>query len=195
MTETPLRTFIAAVLADEIKQKLREVVENLKEIDADVKYVKPENAHLTLKFLGYVNESRLEDIKMALETTLKDTMPFEVSFSGISAFPSVNVPRVVWLGVKQGRETLHGVRDRLEENLSEIGIEKEGREYHSHLTVGRVKSGRGRNKLVSWLKSNSDLEIGSMAVSEIVLMRSILKKEGPEYSPLKVVGLRTEKGE
>ena len=189
MTKTKLRTFIAIVLSDEIRNKLRQVTESLKEIDADVKYVKPENVHLTLKFLGYVNESRLEDIKVALETTLSGIRPFEVSFSGIGAFPNVSVPRVVWLGISRGGEELHGVRDRLEESLSRIGIEKEGREYHSHLTVGRVKSGRGRNKLVSWLKSNVELEIGWMKVSEIVLMESILKKEGPEYFPLKVVNL------
>ncbi len=190
MSETKLRTFIAIVLSDEIRDKLRQVTESLKKTDADVKYVKPENAHLTLKFLGYVNESRLEDIKVALETTLDGITPFEVSFSEIGAFPNVNVPRVVWLGISRGGEELHRVRDRLEESLSKIGIEKESREYHSHLTVGRVKSSRRRNKLVSWLKSNIELEIGSMKVSEIVLMESILKKEGPEYFPLKVVTLK-----
>lgn len=189
MSEKKIRIFIAIALSDEIREKLRQVTESLKKTDADVKYVEPENAHLTLRFLGYVNEPRLEDIKVALETTLDGITPFEVSFSEIGAFPNVNVPRVVWLGISRGGEELRRIRGRLEESLSRIGIEKEGREYHSHLTVGRVKSGRGRNKLVSWLKSNVDLEIGSMKVSEVVLMESVLKKEGPEYSPLKVVNL------
>ena len=191
MTERKVRTFVAAVLSDEVKAKLREVIESLKEIDADVKYVRPDIAHLTLRFLGYVNELRLEDIKAVLRTTLQGIRPFGVSFSRIGAFPGVNAPRVVWIGVDQGREMLHRIWKELSENLSGIGIEKEERQYRCHLTVGRVKSGRGRDKLVSWLKSNADLEVGSMELSEIVLMESILKKEGPEYSPLEVVSLRS----
>ncbi len=192
MSEKKIRTFISVVLSDEIKGKLGEVIESLRETDAGVRYVKPENAHLTLRFLGYVNESKVEDIKIALGTALQGIKPFDVSFLGIGAFPNVNVPKVVWAGIREGRETLHEIRDRLEENLSKIGIEKERRQYHSHLTVGRVKSERGRDKLVSWLKSNAELEIGSMKVSEIILMESMLKKEGPEYFPLKVVSLEKE---
>ena len=184
-----IRAFVAIVISDEVREKLRGVIESLREIDTGVKYVKPENVHLTLRFLGYVNEEKVEDIKIALETTLEGIKPFDVSFLGIGAFPNVNAPRVVWAGIREGKEMLHEVRDRLEGNLSRIGIEREGRQYHSHLTVARVKSGRGRDKLVSWLKSNAELEIGSMKASEIVLMESILKKEGPEYSPLKVISL------
>ena len=127
MSDKKIRAFIAVTLSDEIKETLREVTGSLRELNADVRLVKPENAHLTLKFLGNVDESKLEGVKTILETSLQCITPFEISFLGIGAFPNANVPKVIWVGVSQGGEILHRVKDMLEENLSEIGIEKESR--------------------------------------------------------------------
>ena len=185
-----LRIFIAVPLSDEIKKNLEEVIINLKETGADIKCVRPENAHLTLRFLGQVEETRIANIKEVMGNVLRDTTFFDMVLSGVGAFPGKNSPRVVWVGVKTGAEKLLEIHDVLEENLAAAGFEKETRKYHSHLTLARVKSARSRKVLISWLELNENLNIGSMRTSEIVLMESRLKREGAEYLPLEVVTLR-----
>lgn len=189
MSEKKRRIFIAVDLPSEVREKLKEVLASLRETGADMRCVKAENTHLTLRFLGGVEQQALDNIKKAMEKALKGITSFDILFHGIGAFPKIETPRVVWLGVREGEQKLRVIRDRLEENLAQIGIEKEGREYHSHLTLARVKSQLGKETLLSWIKSNAGFDLGPMKANKIALMESVLKREGPEYSPLKVVGL------
>ncbi len=193
MNSERLRVFIAICLSDEVREKLKKAIETLGKIGCSLKCVKPENAHLTLKFIGAIPGPKLEGIKGAMECALKGTSPFEISFCGAGIFPRVDIPRVVWIGVKKGEEKLKRIKVLLEENLSNTGIEKESREHHSHLTLGRIKSPRGKNNLLSWVKSNADLSLGIMTVRKIVLMQSTLRKDSPEYTPLGIVNLDTIK--
>ena len=189
MNSERLRVFIAVCLSDEVREKLKGAIETLGKIGCGLKCVKPENAHLTLKFIGAVPEPKIEGIKRAMECALKGTCPFSVSFCGAGIFPRADIPRVVWIGVGKGKEKLERIKVLLEENLSNAGIEKEKREYHSHLTLGRIKSPRGKNNLLSWVKSNAEISLGVMTVKKIVLMQSTLRKDGPEYTPLGIVNL------
>ena len=186
------RVFIAVPLSDEIKKGLGEVIVNLRETGADIKCVRPENVHLTLKFLGQVEEMKLTNIKKSMGNALQNITTFDIILSGVGAFPGKNSPRVVWVGVKAGGEQLCEIHDRIEEDLAAAGFEKETRKYHSHLTLARVKSARNRKALISWLELNENLNAGSMRASEIVLMESRLKREGAEYLPLEVVTLKEE---
>ncbi len=191
MSEKKRRTFIAIGLSDGLREKLRQVVQDLTKAGGDIRCVKPENTHLTLRFLGGTEESKLDEIKKAMEKTLQGVSPFKISFYGIGTFPGIENPRVLWVGVKEGKEKLREIRDVLEENLLQTGIEKEDRKYRSHLTLGRVKSQRGKDRLVSWIKSNENLDFGSMKADRIVFMESILKpQEGAKYKPLGVVNLK-----
>jgi len=184
------RSFIAIQMPAEVRKQLIEITNSLKETQAGIKCVSPENAHLTLKFLGNVNERRLEDIKNIVESVSKKIDPFELSLSGVGVFPNRSAPKVIWLGIGQGKGMLNRIKDMLEERLLEIGIGKEERQYHAHLTLGRVKLLKEKNKLISWLESNMNFEISSIKVRKITLMKSILKSEGAEYSPLLQAALR-----
>ena len=186
-----MRVFIAVQLSTDVRAKLKEALERLKEAGADMRYVKSENAHLTLRFLGKVAESELENIKKAMEKALQGICVFKVSFSGVGAFLQTETPRVVWTPVREGKEELCRIRDLLQKTLFQVGIEKEDREYHPHLTLARVKSHRARDKLVSWIGSNNDLDLGSMEVSQVALMESTLTRDGPKYRPLAIVNLRS----
>ena len=186
-----MRVFIAVQLSTDVRAKLKEALERLRKTGADMKYVKPENAHLTLRFLGKVTESDAEKIKKAMGLALQDICAFKVSFSGAGAFPRTETPRVVWTPVREGEEELCRIRDLLQETLFQVGIEKEDREYHPHLTLARVKSHRARDKLVSWIVSNNDLNLGSMEASQVALMESTLTRDGPKYRPLAIVNLRS----
>ncbi len=181
-----IRIFIAIELRAEIRSGLAAVQEVLKKSGADVKWVKPKNIHLTLKFLGHISEPQLKDVFKAADESIKETAPFSLLFSGLGAFPKSNNPRVVWVGVEEGKEKLSRINQNLEGILKRNGFPAEEREYHPHLTLGRVKSSQNKAKLIGSLKSEKDYYIGSMEAKKITVMQSILKSEGPEYKPLHV---------
>ena len=185
-----IRTFIAIELSSEMRSKLAAVQDKLKKSEAWVKWVEPKNIHLTLKFLGYVSASQLKSIFEAVHQSIEGIAPFPLSFSGLGAFPRLENPRVVWVGVEEGREMLSRISRNLEEILKRNGFPVEAREYHPHLTLGRVKSSQNKAQLIGFIKSEKDCSIGSMEVKEITIMQSILKPEGPGYKPLHVSKLK-----
>ena len=187
-----IRTFIAFELSPESQSKLRAIQDKLKKSGADVRWVKPENIHLTLKFLGYVSALQLKDVFAATDESIKGIAPFPLSFSRLGAFPRLNNPRVVWVGVKEGEETLSRIKESLERILKRNGFPQDGREYHPHLTLGRVKSSRNRDELVEAVKSEKDCFVGSIEAKKITIIQSILKPEGPEYKPLHVSEMKPQ---
>lgn len=181
-----IRTFIAIELSPEIQSELAAVQDKLKESGSDVKWVKPENIHLTLKFLGYVSGPQLKSIFEAVDESVERITPFPLFFSGLGAFPGLGNPRVLWVGVKEGEEMLSRINQNLEGILKRNGFPGEERKYHPHLTLGRVKSSKNKAQLIGAVKSEKDCSVGSMEVKKITIMQSILKPEGPEYKPLHV---------
>jgi len=179
-----LRAFIAIELSSEVQLKLAAIQERLKKSEAHVKWVEPKNIHLTLKFLGYITESQLKDIFQAADASVKGIAPFILSFSGLGAFPNSGNPRIVWVGIEKGKEMLALLNRDLEEMLKRNGFPEEEREYHPHLTLGRVKSSQNKDKLIEFAKLEKDCSSGSMEVKEITVMQSILKPGGPEYRPI-----------
>lgn len=120
----------------------------------------------------------------------KEIRPFTLSFSGLGAFPKPQNPRVIWVGVKEGKENLLRISQNLEEILSRCGFKREERPFHPHLTLGRVKSPKNRDSLIKAIESEKDFTAGSMKVEEVVVMQSVLKPEGAEYSALHVSRLK-----
>jgi 2'-5' RNA ligase len=190
-----MRLFIAVEISEEIKTELTKIIDKLKEADADVKWVGPEGMHITLKFLGEVDEKRKDKIIERMEKIFTPTPKilvwgFTVTFKGLGAFPDFKRPRVVWLGIEKGKEELTEVAKELDACLSELGFPAEKREFSPHLTLGRVKSSRGREKLMDALSSYNNFVLPKLTVNEIILMQSILKREGAEYKRVKEFCLR-----
>ncbi|NOX98096.1 MAG: RNA 2',3'-cyclic phosphodiesterase [Nitrospirae bacterium] len=181
-----IRTFIAIELSSEVRSKLTAIQEILKKSGAYVRWVEPGNIHLTLKFLGSVSPLRLEDVFNATDEAIEKTTPFLLSFSGLGAFPKLDNPRVVWVGAEEGGKILSRIQQRLETNLKRRGFPAEEREYHPHLTLGRVKSSKNKDKLIEAIKAEKSYSLGAMKVKKITVMQSILKPGGPEYKPLHV---------
>ena len=185
-----MRTFIAIELPQKIIGTLSALQNQLKNTQADVKWVAPENIHLTLKFLGEVDEKKIEKIIQALEETAKDNQPFSIRLCALGAFPKINFPRVIWVGIDAGDEETKNIAFVLEEKLQKLGIPKEKRPFSSHITIGRVRSGLNREKLVKELNilagqsANycADLEF---LTTKITLFKSTLTPKGPIYEILK----------
>lgn len=184
-----IRTFIAIKLAPEIIANLSKLQGELRKIPAQVKWVKPENIHLTLKFLGHVTSEELEKIKIITSETRKPFAPFEISISGLGAFPSIKYPRVIWVGIDKGTEELEKIVSNLEERLARMGFTKEKRPFSPHLTLGRMKSSKGRERLTEVFTKLTASNLGNMRVTKISIIKSELRPQGPIYTSLEEISL------
>ena len=184
-----IRSFIAIELGDKEKRSLELIQNKLKRELPAVRWVKPHTIHLTLKFLGYIEESRIAGIKEIIDTAAKNCRPFQMGLSGIGAFPNARNPRVIWIGVHEASGVLKKFAEALDRLLSGIGIEPEDRAFSPHLTLGRVKERGGRDIFSSVLTLFKDQEAGEMGVDRISLMRSDLTPQGPIYSTLHLAEL------
>lgn len=179
-----IRTFIAIEISEDLRQELAEVQQELRESEADVKWVKPQNLHLTLKFLGDLPEEKTREVKEILENIARHTQPFEANFAGIGAFPKLDFPRVVWVGIEKGKDELIGLAKEIEEELTRLGIPKEKRGFSAHLTLGRIRSPKNKDRLKSIIQEIDFVAKNEISVEEITLFQSKLTPQGPIYTAL-----------
>jgi 2'-5' RNA ligase len=184
---TVVRTFVAVLLADELRKRISEAQEQVKKLAPDVKWVAPDNFHVTLKFLGDVREDALGGVFSAVEEAAKAFAPFELSMSGLGAFPNARNARVVWAGIEDGRDELAALASAVDVGLVKLGYPKEERDFKSHITIGRVKTSRRLDDLARGIDEIDAGEIGRQTVSSVAVMQSDLRPEGPIYTALRVV--------
>lgn len=170
-------------------EALASLLEALRRSGGDLKVVRPENLHVTLKFLGDTDESLVHDIVDRLRATVEDVPPFTLSLRGMGAFPSLTSIKVVWVGMDDGAR-LGMMAERLEESLSEMGFRRERRGFRPHLTVARARSGRGMGAVGDMVTANAAAEFGEYRVDHLVLKKSVLTPKGPIYSDIEKVPLR-----
>jgi len=184
-----IRSFLAIELPKTILKKIEEVQGDLRSTHVDVRWVNSGKIHLTLKFFGNIEESRVDPIFKTIEEVTRNTPPFSFKVRGVGAFPHLKNPRVIWMGLVDGRETLISFQKQIETQLEEIGFQPEDRPFHPHLTLGRMKSSRGKEELVRRLGKFKEEEFGTFQVERVVLFKSDLKPTGPIYTPLKEMRL------
>jgi 2'-5' RNA ligase len=185
------RSFFAIELSAEIATGVRRIQGELQERARGVRWVRPEGIHLTLKFLGEVEPDRIEAIVHKAEETIQGIGPFTVEIRGGGGFPSAKNPRVIWIGVENHSGMLKQLQARVEAGMEELGFPQERRGYTPHLTVGRLRSGKGSNTVGQALDAIRASELGTMEVREIILFRSHLKPTGAEYTRLSSFPLET----
>jgi 2'-5' RNA ligase len=193
MAET-LRAFIAVELNEEIKKTIIQVEDDLKITGCDVKWVKPENAHLTIKFLGQIKEKRLGPLLDALDSLFielplnklnKDIHPIQTGLTQAGAFPSLQRPRVIWIGLRDDARQISRLAESVEEALGGIGFKKEDRPFQPHITIGRFRS---THNLFSFTKKFEQYSLPAapdLTISSITLFKSTLTSSGPIYESLK----------
>jgi len=176
-----LRSFIAIELPESIQSALSDIQKDFKKSDVDVRWVRPENIHLTLKFLGTIEESMAGSITDVLQKVSGNYGTFTMTLTGVGVFPHDRSPRVVWVGSKDSDILIDLQRD-IDEGLASLGFEREKRKYTAHLTLGRVKSSRGKRALMEKIETYREREFGSFDVGTISLMKSDLGPEGAKYT-------------
>lgn len=190
-----LRLFVAIEIGDIVKKRFRECQERLKEAGGGIKWVDVGNIHITLKFLGYVEEKHLSQAKDIIKRSVQGIKPFSLRFKGIGGFPRFQRPRVVFIMAEESVSASGGPGDkkmsclatmnsRLEEGFQSLGIEKEDRPYEAHLTLGRVKSPHNVERLVRLMEEYREEPFGEELVSRVLLMHSQLTPQGPIYTRL-----------
>ncbi len=189
MSSESVRAFIAIEIPDGLVEKLRKLQGELKKNSTGISWVKPENIHLTIRFLGNVETGRLSGLTEALERASRGIKPFELSVRGVGGFPSLRGPRVVWVGIEEN-QTLLSLYRNIEDELSRMGFEREKRQFHPHLTLCRVKLKTEGIKLarrIADLKPEINMDF---SVDRFTLFRSILKPSGAEYHVIKHIIFR-----
>lgn len=154
----------------------------LREADLPVKWTDPDNYHLTLKFLGEVNDGRIEEVERGLEKVAGSTEMMDIEFSGFGAFPTIRRPRVVWVGADP-TPALRCLKQDIEWALADSGFERETRAFHPHITVGKAEetNGAGAFRGLDELAAGLTYQ-GIIRVRKLQLMRSMGSKGGAQYS-------------
>ena len=184
-----MRTFIAIEIPTEVKSALAALQTELRRAGADVSWTKPENIHLTLNFLGEVDERRIGEVENVCVASAAEFQPFTLSLNDTGVFPNVRQPRVLWVGLAGEIGKTSEMRKRLDDGLALLGFEREEKDFRPHLTIGRVKSNRKIRELLA-LAGACQVPASPFVVTEIVLMKSELHPAGARYTPVARVPLR-----
>jgi 2'-5' RNA ligase len=191
-----VRLFLAIEICDAVRERAVEIVAAAKTSlpgTSAVRWIPRENLHITLWFIGEAPEARAAAILAAINRPF-ETSSFDVHFEGLGSFPRSGTPRVLWLGVKKGAESLAALHGELATRLHALGLEPEPRPFSAHLTLGRVKSTRdsapGRELRRQWQALEADA--GICRVEALTLFQSRLSPAGAAYHPLLRVPLAEE---
>lgn len=183
-----LRLFIGVELPGDVKRLLNDVSSSLKDQVPGARWVRPDNIHLTLKFLGSTPEDKLDDIVAALEGVVEDFRKFYFSLGEVGGFPSKKRARVLWVGVQHGAAELIALSKAIEDALAPLGFEREKREPTPHITIARINQPKSVEQAVA------EIDLATCAgrlvnVDSLTIFQSRLKRSGAEYTPLRQISL------
>ena len=174
-----MRLFIALDIPADIRARLTEYMERARALASEARWARVEGLHVTLKFIGHVDDAAVEKIKAAL-SAIKAT-PFEVKFTGVGFFPNPNAGRVFWTGV-DGGNSLPKLASTIDAAMEKLGIARETKHYHPHLTLARTNS-RPLRGLKPLLEEPTP-QFGTMTAREFFLYQSQPQKGGSKYTKL-----------
>ena len=186
-----MRAFIAISVPEFVLQAIAKAQETLRESGLDIRSVRKEGIHLTVKFLGNIDRDDVEQVRSAMERATKAFSPFTLKGEGIGIFPDLRRPRVVWAGISGDVEVLNALQSDLESQLRSLGFPEEKRPFRGHLTLGRVKGRLDRTKLREALEALGAFETEFFTAQSVVLFHSDLRPEGAVYSRLAEVPLKS----
>jgi len=186
MSKELYRIFIAVDLIDQLKEPIIKMQRELIEAGVEMKPVEPENLHITLRFIGEVSKDLVEEVKRRLGAI--KYRQFTIHMRGVGAFPSIERPRVIWIGIEEGARDLANLHEIIMKLTGDIG-EKDERGFIPHLTIARVKYVRNANKYMEVIKRYENADFGTQVIDTVKLKRSILTPRGPIYNDLLIIKL------
>lgn len=188
-----IRTFIGIEPSKQVRDRLVALQENFARFDKEVKWVEPENLHVTLLFLGEVNDRDLLDVCRAVSTVTREFPAFRMSIEKTGCFPNLRRPRVLWAGVEEGQAEVMALHGALEQPLFDLGCyRREERIYTPHVTLGRIKGDSPVEPLTEGLTRYQKWQGGVTNVQEVHVLSSELTSAGPQYAILSRAKLTAE---
>ena len=191
-----IRSFLAFELPLDIKKTVEEVLDQAKQYDLSIKWVPLMNIHLTVVFLGNIQEQDIPDIGEGIEKSCSQTAVFHISLDNMGCFPNKRNPRVLWLGLKGEIKRMSIFRDEIQNQLLPFGITQEKRPFRPHLTLGRFKKSDKKNslKVEKLIESYQQVSGPEQILPELVQFRSDLRPGGAVYTKIASWPLAQVKG-
>lgn len=183
MATDHIRTFIAVELPDTIKEQVESLENQLMKARANIKWIRPHNIHITLKFLGDIPSDRLELVSAGVREAVETIAPFQLALGRAGAFPNLDRPRVLWLDVEDVGNALIDLQSRVETALCARRFVREERPFSPHLTIGRVRSPKGSNGLTALMKQ-IPFQTPEFHIDRVAIIKSELRPSGPIYTVL-----------
>ena len=181
-TSESLRLFVAVDLDDERRAEAGRIIDEQRATMPHARWLAAGQLHVTLSFLGQVEQPSLQEVRARVLETAGRYAPFKISIGAAGGFPNARRPSVVWLGVEEGSDWLKALQRDLEQRLGEAGFAIENRAYSPHLTLGRVmKSGGSLEELVAWIRRTQHYNAGPTHVDEVLVMSSVQERGSTLY--------------
>lgn len=184
--------FIAIELSPSIAGRVQKLIAEFSTVQARVKWIESKNLHLTLKFLGNVDEMDLPALCKALDAVAKEIPPFDLEAGGVGAFPDPRFARTLWLGLLRGAEEVNELYQALDAKLRPLGFRSEERAFKPHLTIGRIQDSEQGvfDEIAARLETLKDFHGGVTDVCDVSLFASDPRRDGPVYDALHTAELK-----
>ncbi|HUZ77884.1 MAG TPA: RNA 2',3'-cyclic phosphodiesterase [Chloroflexota bacterium] len=195
MVGATIRAFLAVEVTEEVRQEMRAVQDQFRQARPHVKWVEPELAHLTLKFLGLLDERQLTNVSRVCQETAARHLPFYLAFQGLGAFPNIRNVRMLWMGLGQGEGEMAALAGDVQAAVEALGFPAEDRAFQPHLTLGRLKEPLNRVQMLYFnqlVEGYAAYPFGFMPVTAFQLVKSVLEPSGPVYSVLETYALTSQ---
>jgi RNA 2',3'-cyclic 3'-phosphodiesterase len=176
-----MRCFVAIELSSAVRARLADLQKRLAPLDRDVRWTRPEQIHLTVKFLGEVPDGDVPGVCDVAAQIASGYAPFEIEVRGTGCFPPRGSARIVWAGLGQLPNELVDCHREIEQAYAKIGFKPEDRPFHPHLTIGRVRDPRGSHAVRPVVDQQQQFAGGTVAVNELLVFQSILESSGPTH--------------
>jgi 2'-5' RNA ligase len=182
-----IRCFIAIEISK--NNNIEKLVKEIEKSGAIVKLVESKNIHITLRFLGDINEDLVYKIEDILKNALLDIKPFKIELYGVGVFPNVNYIKVIWIGIKK-TEFLEEIFNKINKEINLIIPDTKTQKFKPHITIGRVKSAKNKEKILNIIKKYQNKKFSDILIETIKLKKSELTSTGPIYTDLIKINLK-----
>lgn len=189
-----IRTFIGVEIGDKSRVQTGNFARKLMEPGADIKWEQPHKFHVTLKFLDEIPNEEVNDICLRIQRAVRDFPPFTLGLCGTGAFPSIEKPRTVWVGVNEGREEITELARRVDEAMQAAGFPRELKPFTPHVTLGRLKRANAAlTDLSALLAQYEKIDLGKSFIRHVTVFASHMARSGSSYTTLATCPLNGER--
>jgi len=182
MDKEKLRLFIAIDIGDKVRSNITSKLRDISRLSIKIRVLKPENIHLTIKFLGSADSIIVPSIIDNINDAVSNTAPFNLEVKGIGAFPNAKKSRIIWAGLtSKNMDIFQKLYESIEQRMIRLSFDKEERQFKPHLTLARIKSPEKNSKIKNYIEKNTEFGFGTINVNSVKLMKSTLLTGGAKY--------------